>query len=120
MRFLRTLESELSYTRKIAAAGWEGIASAHRQHPGEVCTLPVWRFAALGAGMGILTGFVNGNRRSASRVALGGLIGSFVGMGAGVSWGSRQFAGTAARNSTRLINAVLDARWLERNPIDYA
>ena len=120
MNFLRMLQSELSYTRKIAAAGWEGIASAQRQHDGEIFQPANWTLAALGAGVGVLSGLVNRKRTSVSTMALGGLIGSFVGLGAGVAWGSRQFAGTAARNSTRLISGVLDARWLERNPIDYA
>jgi hypothetical protein len=61
-----------------------------------------------------------GKRRSVSSVALNGLIGSIVGFGAGAAFGLRGFAGSAARNSTQLINAVLDERFLERNPIDYA
>jgi hypothetical protein len=51
---------------------------------------------------------------------MGGLVGSALGFGGGVAWASRGFTGTAARHAIRGVNNVRDARWLERNPIDYA
>lgn len=117
MQLLRSLESELSYAKKIAGAGWEGIASA-RQDVNRNPFAMAWMPTAVGAGIGIVTSLIR--RRSASIAALGGMVGGAVGFGAGIAWGSKQFARTAARKSIRAINAVRDARWLERNPIDYA
>ena len=121
MEFLRSVKTEVSYAKKIAGAGWQGIALAREQADGDIFTSAgraVWMPTALGAGIGMLTRM--GKGKTPFTVALGGLIGSVVGLSAGFAWGSRRFTGHAARNSTRLINAVLDARWLERNPIDYA
>lgn len=124
MGILRMVESDLVYARKMVGAGWDGIASARKELNGEVFTSASkaagWTPTAIGAGLGMLSSHLIGKRRSASSVAMGGLIGSVVGFGAGVAWGSRRFTGTAARKSIRLMTAVRDARWLERNPIDYA
>ena len=119
---IQSLGSDLRYARKMAAAGWTGIASARQEHNRNLLTpagSAVWIPAALGAGIGILSG-LGARRRSASWVALGGFVGSILGFGAGVAWQSRHFTGSAARNAARHIGAVLDERWLERNPINYA
>ena len=116
----RPLESELSYARKIAGAGWGSVVSARQETKVfPASTKAVWIAVAVGAGVGMLSR-VGGKRSTAATVAIGALIGGVVGFGAGIAWESREFTGTVARKAMREIGAVRDARWLERNPIDYA
>jgi hypothetical protein len=68
----------------------------------------------------MLTTRLDRNRKSASRTALGGLIGAALGLGAGLAWASRLHLAGAARTATRRVNATRDAHWLEAHPIDYA
>ena len=42
------------------------------------------------------------------------------GFSGGMAYASRAVIRTAARSSARKVNAVRDARWLEKNPIAYA
>ncbi|HZT30856.1 MAG TPA: hypothetical protein VFA33_13280 [Bryobacteraceae bacterium] len=120
----RTLKSELTYLRSLIEAGWNGALSARRElgssalTPVKSCSLLAP--AAVGASLGALSAFLGTKRRSGYRSAMGGLIGSVVGLGAGVAWSSRGVAGHAARGAIRKINTVREARWLEENPIDYA
>ena len=115
----RPLESELSYARKIAGAGWESVVTARQETSVfPASTKAIWIAVAVGAGVGMLSRA--GKRSTASTVAIGALIGSVVGFGAGIAWESRQFTGAVARNAKREIGAVRDAHWLERHPIDYA
>jgi hypothetical protein len=37
-----------------------------------------------------------------------------------LAWASRGYTGSAARGAIKKINVVRDARWLEKNPINYA
>jgi hypothetical protein len=112
--------TELAYAKRLIGAGWEGFASARGER--ETRTLPgvSWTPAAIGAAVGVLSARAFGNRRSASTVALGAVIGSMVGCGAAVAWKSRGLVLPAALGALREVNAIRDARWLETNPIDYA
>jgi hypothetical protein len=118
------LESDFAYLKQLARAGMDGINSARYELDGDVLkgTLQtvVWKPAALGATIGMLSAHLSGDRKSASRVAMGGLVGSVFGFGAALAWASRSFIGPAARTAMRRVNATRDARWLEANPIDYA
>lgn len=107
--------SVLAYWRDLVGAGWAGLFSA-RQEFRAVSWLPV----VFGAGLGVLGTRVSGRRRSASDLAAGGLVGSFVGGGAAVAWASRGMIRPAARVAAQRVNAVRDAHWLETHPIDYA
>jgi hypothetical protein len=124
MIVLRDLKSELGYARNLVAAGRDGIASARREFDGRLLApaskTAVLPPAVIGAGIGLLSSSIAGNRRSASRLAIGGLVGTAIGLGAAVAWRSRHFTARAARNAARRIGAVADQRWLEKNPIDYA
>jgi len=115
----RPLESEFSYARKIAGAGWDSVVAARKESPiFPASTKAIWVAVAVGAGVGMLSRI--GKRSTASSVAIGALIGGVVGFGAGIAWESRQFTGTVARKARHGIGAVCDAHWLERHPIDYA
>ncbi len=124
MSVLRGLEFELRYARNLVAAGRDGIAAAREECDGRMLSpsskTAVLPPAVIGAGVGLLSGGLFGKRRSASRLAIGGVVGSVVGLGAGVAWQSRRFTTRAARNAARRIGIVADQRWLEKNPIDYA
>ena len=117
------LASDIAYLGNLIKAGLNGITSARNERSG-VFT-PRWKAAAwtpalVGAALGALSTCFDKDRRSVPRAAIGGLVGSALGFGGGVAWASRGFTGTAARHAIRGVNNVRDARWLERNPIDYA
>jgi hypothetical protein len=117
------LASDIAYFRNLIKAGLNGITSARNERSG-VFT-PRWKAAAwtpalVGAAVGALSTCFDKKNRSVPRAAIGGLVGSALGFGGGVAWASRGFTGTAARHAIRGVNNVRDARWLERNPIDYA
>lgn len=119
MEVLRSVKTELEYVRKIAVAGWKGIHSAPQESK-RAPLGPTWVPPLAGAITGVLARAVIGKRRSTAGLAFGGVVGSVVGLGAGVAWESRQTIRAAARKSLRAMNEVRDARWLEENPIDYA
>jgi hypothetical protein len=121
---VRSLRSDLSYFRQLVGAGWDGIASARQELNSGVFPSPrqavLWTPAAIGATIGVLGPRLIGNRKSASSMAMGGLVGSVLGFGAALAWSSRRFTGPAARKAVRNVNAARDARWLETHPINYA
>jgi ABC-type Fe3+-siderophore transport system permease subunit len=73
---------------------------------------------AVGAGLGAATAALD--RKSKFELAAKSLIGGAVGLGCGLAWASRKYAVVAARGAARRIGTVRDARWLEKNPIDFA
>jgi len=85
-----------------------------------VASNPVWMTTVIGGTVGALTALLAGRRRSGYGTALGGLVGSAVGFGGGVAWASRGYTGALGRSVIQKVNAARDARWLERNPINYA
>ena len=105
------------YVIHLMQAGMDGAVSA-RQAAGPMRS--VWAPAAVGAALGAATGTWSNRRKSSYDIALGGVLGGMVGFGCAVAWASRSLTGTLARGAMRQINVVRDARWLEKNPIDYA
>jgi len=124
MRISSLPASEMAYFKNLIGAGRDGITSARNEMHGDVFTPALkdaaWTPAALGAAIGVLSACFGKERRSFTRAAIGGLVGSVLGFGGGVAWASRRFTGIAARRAVRGVNSVRDARWLERHPIDYA
>jgi hypothetical protein len=112
----RSLGSNLTYLKQLAGAGLEGIESTRREIRPSV---PGWAPVAIGVVIGVLGATITG-RRKASKTAIGGLVGSIVGFGAGLAWTSGRSLGPAARAAARRVNEVRDARWLATNPITYA
>jgi hypothetical protein len=110
-----------SYYKRLVEAGWRGVASA-RSEAGSVFTpafKATWTPVAIGTAVGVLSAGLVGKRKSASSLALGGLVGTLVGFGAAAGWESRRFAGVAARRATRMVNGVRDSHWLEQHPVAY-
>jgi ammonia channel protein AmtB len=116
-----SLKSDITYFGKLLGAGWQGVTSAQTvdEHAAPVWTAALCTTAAVGAAAGMLSAYLR-SRRSSSTIAMGGLIGSMVGLSSGVAWASRDRTEAAARNAVRRINTIRDARWLEKNPIAYA
>jgi hypothetical protein len=124
MRSSQLLKSDVNYIKRLTEAVLDGITSPPRAAAdrafGPILTTALWTTAAIGAAIGALSVSLNRRRTSGYRVAAGGLLGSALGLGAGVAWTSRDFTGAVARNTLKKVNNVRDARWLEKNPIDYA
>lgn len=118
------LKSEIVYARKMVEAGVDGITAAWEKS-GDRVVEPIttgrfWLPASIGAASGLVGVLLNRNRRSAAGFAIGGLIGSVLGFSAGMAWASREFSGEALKTAAGKVHTVLDARWLEHNPINYA
>ena len=116
-------EPDLTYLKTLIAAGVDGVASASQERGDHVFTPPlrevVWAPAAIGATVGALGTRMTGNRKP-SGIAVAGLLGGLVGLGAALAWASRGFTGYAAHRALRHVNAARDQHWLETHPIDYA
>ena len=124
METVHLIESDYVYLKQLVRAGLDGIDSARNELGGGDLTSRLetvgWRPTVVGATVGMLGTHLIGNRKSASRLAMGGLVGSILGFGAALAWASRGFIGPAARTAVRRMSAARDAHWLETHPIDYA
>jgi hypothetical protein len=119
--FANTLTSDVSYVMSLVQAGMDGIGSARRLTPRPpVGIAPLWRPAAVGAMIGASAVSLKKDRNPGYGAALGGLMGGVLGISCAVAWTSRGFTAALARGAARRIGRVRDARWLEKNPIDYA
>ena len=76
--------------------------------------------AALGACIGLLGSCPGQRQKSIGRALAFGLLGSAIGLGAGVAWESRRLTASATRSALRGMGRVRDEHWLTRHPIDYA
>jgi uncharacterized membrane protein YfcA len=108
------------YIVDLIHAGMDGAVTAEKTTvvPQDLVR-SVLTIAAVGAAVGAATATLN-NRRARYELAMKSLIGGAVGLGCGVAWASRKYAGAMARGAIRKMNLVRDARWLEKNPINYA
>lgn len=123
------IKSNIGYGRSFVVSGLEGARSGVRTslEGTPVASVLVrsvcdsWPAMAVGAYIGAL-GAALGNRRKSNygAVAVSTVLGAVIGLGTGMAWGTRRLTGNMARGAFGNINAVRDARWLEKNPIDYA
>jgi len=124
MNNVQSLGSNLAYYRELAAASIDGIAAARREIETGIFKGPlpslVWAPAAVGGVIGALGAGMTRRRNPTFKTALGSLAGTLVGFGAGLACASAPLLRPVTRTSVRRINAIRDARWLEKNPIDYA
>jgi len=124
MKTSPSLKSDITYTRCLVQAVWDGVASAPERTNSRAST-PImsgsfWAPAAIGAAIGLLSAGLDRRPTSGYRVAVRGLVGGTLGFGAGMAWASRDLTGAVARGTIQRVNGVRDARWLEKNPIAYA
>jgi len=123
MTLPQSLKSDVSHFINMIQGGWDGaIAVRTTGVPAftPAWTDAVWAPAAIGAAVGAWSTSWNSRRRSPYSVALGALVGSALGFGCGMAWASRGFTGAVARSAIGRVNDIRDARWLEKNPINYA
>jgi hypothetical protein len=127
MRVLPSLKSEVIYARDIFKAGLDAAASAGKSVPGKEPPANLGRVsksalapAALGAAIGILSVYLGRKARSGNTAFLGGLLGGALGFTGGVAWGTRQQTRQCCQTAAQNVQAVRDARWLEKNPVAYA
>ena len=122
------LENNYRNTRELVESGYEGAKSArNRVLHDEPITSAVargarnsWKAAAIGACIGTLSTCIASERKSVSKVLLGGLAGGCIGLGSSMVWGSRDVIGAMATEARKKVSTVRDTQWLERHPIDYA
>jgi hypothetical protein len=124
MKTSPSLKSDITYTRCLVKAVLDGVAAAPERTTSRGST-PImsgsfWAPAAIGVAIGILSAGLQRRPRSGYRVAVRGLVGGTLGLGAGMAWASRDLTGAVARGTIQRVNGVRDARWLEKNPIAYA
>ena len=118
---VQTTKSNTRYVMDLIHAGADGAASARRAAGAPpVFNRSTWVPAAVGAAAGVATATLANRRRSNYGLAVAGLVGAAFGFGCGMAWASRTVLKAIARDAARNISTVRDARWLEKNPIDYA
>ncbi|HEY3837300.1 MAG TPA: hypothetical protein VGL72_12045 [Bryobacteraceae bacterium] len=113
MGILPSLKSEVIYARDMVKAGLDAAASGEKA----VTNLAP---AVLGVAVGVLGVYLGRKGRMGNRALLGGLIGGALGFSSGVVWGTREQARVGCINAAQSVQAVRDARWLEKNPVAYA
>jgi hypothetical protein len=123
MGILPTLKSEAVYARDIVKAGIDAASSVAKTPPGESLARVSQGSlapAALGAAVAIFGVWLGRKERFGAAAVLGAMVGGAIGFAGGVAWGTRARTSTAARNAIHDVQAVRDARWLEKNPVAYA
>ena len=126
MKIPARLKSDLAYARNLVDAGLQGAASVRKVAVPQTPPFPgrssrtAWLSAAIGAAIGIGSAWLAPERKSRYGVLMGGVVGGSLGYGGAVAWGSRDRTAAIASGAIRKVNAVRDARWLEKNPIAYA
>ena len=105
----------------------KGRVPVRKHFSGETSDSLSWRVgskrlkpAALGACIGLLSGYPAGRKKSIMRSLTYGLLGGTVGLCAGLVWENRRLTASVAGSALRNIGKVRDERWLAKHPIDYA
>ena len=126
MSLRKWVGSNARYARKLANSGWEGASHGGEEFlDGEPLDLylsesarQALRPATVGVCLGIATG-LGRTRKPAGRVLAFGILGGAIGLGAGFLWWTRHLTANAARGAIKNTGPVRDARWFEKNPINY-
>ena len=128
MNFLEWSKSSVDYGQKLVHSALEGAHDAESEFLKQE-SLPIFLGdsarhaltpAILGAFLGVLSGSVRNDGRSASKKLALGLLGGAIGFGAGLIWENRQFTSSVASGAWKKVNQARDEHWFEKNPIDYA
>jgi len=122
-------KSNFDYTRALVSSGVEGARVGARTAlegaPAAALVLHSIREsgmpALIGAYIGALGASLGTRRRRAYGVVLiSTMLGAAIGFTTGLAWGTRHLTGGMARRARKNIDAVRDAHWLAKHPIDYA
>jgi hypothetical protein len=121
-------ESEVEYGREVLGSALEGARSGREAFLSGRPLIPFLNEsarkalvpAAVGACIGMLSGYAENNRqRSLGRALVFSLLGGVIGFGTGVAWESRRLTANAANGALRNIHKVRDEHWLEKHPVAY-
>ena len=77
-------------------------------------------FAAIGLGTGLLQLIGGGRRHRVAKTIAAVVAGASIGFLVGLSWKTRELAGSMAHDALKKVGETRDAHWLERHPITYA
>ena len=120
------LKSELEYGHHLIHSAVEGARSAGKH---ALTTEPVGtvlarsaRASLLGAAIGASVGLLYPARKHEPirNQVLFGVLGGIIGFGTNVALSTRPLTSEIVHGAVRNMNAVRDAHWLARHPIDYA
>lgn len=116
------LKDNIDYGRNLVGSGLEGASTIPFGAYGEDVFgsgLTLGSAAAIGAGVGAVTGYLSDDRRRNRGMVVGALIGTAVGLGGCMAWRARHLAGAVAQGAMKNVSAERDARWLRKNPVDF-
>lgn len=130
MRLTTFIRSNTDYSRDLLHAAVSGARSAQenafdRQAVGKLMarsTVHSFGWAVMGA---IAGGAAGARIRSSKQqpefdsAVSGALIGAAFGLSTGLLWNTRPLTGVAVRGAMKRVDAVRDANWLARNPINF-
>jgi hypothetical protein len=121
MTIVRVPAPDLGYLVKLGQAAVSGLGSARTNRKLALnMGSPVWVNCTIGGIIGASAASLRSRQRPVRSFAVGALVGGAAGLGCGLAWAARHAAATLAKSSIRSVNAVRDAHWLEKNPINYA
>jgi hypothetical protein len=121
MRTPHVSKPNLTYVSSLAKAGWDGVVTAPKERVAQsVLHRGIWAPLLVGAGIGVLSACIGKGSKSGHHLAIGGLLGTALGLGGSIAWASRNYTEGVARSVIHKVNDARDAHWLEKNPIAYA
>lgn len=124
----KRVRSNLKYGGKLVKSGFQGAAQGRDAFLGGERLSPflteaaesAWKSAVIGAGIGLLGGYLSRRSRNTARAVVYSALGGVIGFGAGLGWRTQCLTGSMTQGAMRGVNAARDERWLESHPIDYA
>jgi hypothetical protein len=127
MNILEWSKSEVDYGRRLMDSAIDGARDGEGKflrdeslgHHLEKSALDAMLPAILGASLGWFGGY-DARRQSNKRAVVFALLGAAIGFGASLIWENRELTASAATSAWKSVNKTRDARWFEKNPIDYA
>jgi len=120
--------SSADYGRRLLDSGIEGARSGQEAFLHGKPIAPflsesarnALKHSALGAFIGVLSGYPACRQKSVTRAVTYGLLGGAIGLCAGLVWESRRLTASMAGSALKNIGKVRDEHWLAKHPIDYA
>ena len=129
MKLTSLIKCNTDYSRNLLCAAWDGARSAQETAfdgpaMGRLVaktTVNSFGLAMMGAIAGGAAGArIRTKQHSESDAAVSGaLIGAAFGLSTGLLWNTRPWTGAVMRGAKKSVEAVRDANWLARNPINF-
>jgi hypothetical protein len=128
MRLRDWFRSDCHYRLKLLNAGLSGARTGSEKFFQGKRLIPLFAessrsvlvFAAGGACIGSVAGYLGNRQKSATSVFVFGIVGCAIGFGLGVASRHRGLGASVVSGALNGISQAQDERWLEENPIDYA